>query len=203
MLSAGFLITSLIIVLVPGTGVIYTISTGIAGTKKNALFAAVGCTLGIIPHLAAGILGISAVLNAGAQIFRIIRIIGGIYLLYLGLGLITDRNKIEFGRGRNENNLKVIGKGILLNLLNPKLTLFFLSFLPQFIRQPERSYFSQMIMLSLVFMGLTLFIFIIYGQLSNYFKNVFLKSPKITRRIQQSFGIILIGFAAKTAVCDD
>ncbi|MBN2041806.1 MAG: LysE family translocator [Spirochaetes bacterium] len=204
MISFGFMLTSLIVVLIPGTGVIYTVSTGITGSRRNSIAAAVGCTLGIIPHLTAGILGISAILHASAQIFQIIKIIGIIYLIYLGYGLLFNKNGIEINENnRLENDLKIIGKGILLNLLNPKLTLFFFSFLPQFITATDSGYIYQMTVLSIIFMALTLFIFIIYGILANYFKQLFIKSPRITRRIQQGFGAVLIGFAAKLALSED
>ncbi len=200
MISLGFILTSLIVVVIPGTGVIYTVSTGLAGSRKDSIAAAVGCTLGIIPHLTAGVFGISAILHASAQIFQIIKIVGVLYLLYLGFGLLTSRNKIEVDeKDRNESYLKIIGKGVLLNLLNPKLTLFFFSFLPQFINGSNMKYISHMILLSLVFMGLTLAVFIVYGVLSNYFKQLFIKSPGLTHRIQQGFGVVLIGFAARLA----
>jgi threonine/homoserine/homoserine lactone efflux protein len=204
LVSLGFILTSLIVVLVPGTGVIYTVSTGMTGSRRCSIVAAIGCTLGIIPHLTAGILGISAILHTSAQIFHVIKIIGVIYLLYLGYGLLTNYNRIEINEGeKREKDLKIIGKGILLNLLNPKLTLFFFSFLPQFVTAKNTKYIYQMLMLSFIFMGLTLIIFMIYGLLANYFKQLFLKSPRIIHRIQQSFGIALIGFAAKLAISDN
>lgn len=98
MISLGFLLTSLIVVLIPGTGVIYTISTGLAGSKRSSIVAAIGCTLGILPHLIAGILGVSALLHASTQIIQIIKIIGVIYLIYLGYGLLTNKNKIEISK---------------------------------------------------------------------------------------------------------
>ncbi len=200
MISISFLLTSLIVILVPGTGVIYTVSTALSSRKRNFILAAIGCTLGIVPHLAAGILGVSALLNTGAQIFQIIKIVGVLYLIYLGFGLIKNKNLIVVDENKKrENDFKIIGKGILLNLLNPKLTLFFLSFLPQFLVKSSSNYSSQMMMLSLMFMGMTFVIFILYGLLANSFKQVILTSEKITQRIQQSFGVILIGFAVKLA----
>lgn len=204
MITYGFILTSLIVVLVPGTGVIYTVSTGITGSKKESIAAAVGCTAGIIPHLAAGILGLSVILHTGALVFRVIKIAGIIYLLYLGCGLILDKTGIEITESDSgEKKMKIIVRGILLNLLNPKLTLFFFSFLPQFITNNQYSYIHQMIALSIFFMGLTLVIFIIYGLLANYFKQLFIASPNLVRRIQQGFGAVFIFLAAKLALSDD
>ena len=204
MLSIGFILTSLIVVLVPGTGVIYTVSTALAGSRRQSIIAAVGCTLGIVPHLAAGILGISALLHISARIFQIVKIVGVIYLVYMGYNLIKNSNMIDFkDEEYNEKDLKIIGKGVLLNLLNPKLTLFFLSFLPQFLVSSEISYSAQMIFLSLVFMGMTFIVFVLYGVLANSFKRLIQSSRKITQRIQQSFGVLLLGFAAKLAVSEN
>ena len=204
MISYGFILTSLIVVLIPGTGVIYTVSTGLIGSKKDSIAAAVGCTAGIIPHLVASIVGLSAIFHTSALIFRVIKMIGVAYLLYLGLGMIRNKGGFTINEGtKEESKLKIISKGILINLLNPKLTLFFFSFLPQFILNNVNGYMYQMIILSVFFMGLTLIVFIMYGVLANYFKSLIATSPNITRRIQQLFGIVFIGLAAKLALSDD
>ncbi len=200
MVSLGFLATSLIVIIIPGTGVIYTVTTSLSGNKRSAFLAAFGCTLGILPHILAAILGISVILNTGAQIFKIIRIIGVLYLIYLGIGLLKAENGIKIGEKKKERPFLIITKAILINLLNPKLTLFFLSFLPQFIEPDSLNTRIEMISLSLVFMGLTFIIFCSYGLLANSFRSVLIKSPKLFNRIQQGFGIILIGFAGKIAL---
>lgn len=204
MISLAFITTALIVVLVPGTGVIYTVSTGITGNRRETVFAAVGCTLGIVPHLTAGVLGVSAVLHASAEIFQFIKILGVLYLLYLGFGLIRKGSAIALeGKKNEQGGAKIIGRAVLLNLLNPKLTLFFCSFLPQFIDRSGSSQTAQMLLLSAVFMLLTLIVFLLYGLLANYFKQLFVKSPRIISRIQKGFGCLLIGFAAKLALDDD
>lgn len=200
MISTSFIITSLIVVLVPGTGVIYTLTTSLSGSRRYAVLAAIGCTLGIVPHLVAAIFGLSAILNASAQVLKVIKILGVLYLLYLGVGLLSTKNVIDIKEGQRENPLKIIGKAVLLNLLNPKLTLFFFSFLPQFVNPEGIAVRTQMTILSLFFMGLTLIVFCLYGLLANLFKQFLIRSPKVTQRIQQSFGLILIGFAGKLAL---
>jgi len=204
MISYGFILTSLIVVLIPGTGVIYTVSTGIIGSKKDSIAAAVGCTAGIIPHLVASIVGLSAIFHTSAFFFSVIKMIGVVYLLYLGVGMIRNKGGFTINeRTKEESKLKIISKGILINLLNPKLSLFFFSFLPQFITNNVNGYLYQMIILSVFFMGLTLLVFIMYGVLANYFKSLIAASPNMTRRIQQLFGIVFIGLAAKLALSDD
>ena len=204
MISYGFILTSLIVVLIPGTGVIYTVSTGIIGSKKDSIAAAVGCTAGIIPHLVASIVGLSAIFHTSAFFFSVIKMIGVVYLLYLGVGMIRNKGGFTINeRIKEESKLKIISKGILINLLNPKLSLFFFSFLPQFITNNVNGYLYQMIILSVFFMVLTLIVFIMYGVLANYFKSLIAASPNMTRRIQQLFGIVFIGLAAKLALSDD
>jgi len=204
MISYVFILTSLIVVLIPGTGVIYTVSTGIIGSKKDSIAAAVGCTAGIIPHLVASIVGLSAIFHTSALVFSVIKMIGVAYLLYLGVGMIRNKGGFTINeRIKEESKLKIISKGILINLLNPKLSLFFFSFLPQFITNNVNGYLYQMIILSVFFMVLTLIVFIMYGVLANYFKSLIAASPNITRRIQQLFGIVFIGLAAKLALSDD
>ena len=131
MISIGFIITSLVVVLIPGTGVIYTVTASLSGNRRTAILAALGCTLGILPHLLAAVFGISAILHAGRTGSAGNKGSSGCCTFCtLAYGLLRTRGGIDIREGLKENGLKVIGKAILLNLLNPKLTLFFLSFLP-------------------------------------------------------------------------
>ncbi len=200
MISAGFLITSFIVVVIPGTGVIYTITTSLSGSRRQAMLAALGCTLGILPHILAAVFGLSALLHTGAQFLRIIRIAGILYLTYLGLDLIRSNNRIALEKGEAERAFRIIGKAVLINLLNPKLTLFFFSFLPQFIVESSVDVTLQMLILSGCFMAITFLIFCLYGLLANTCKQFLKGSPGITRRIQQGFGVILLGFAGKLSL---
>lgn len=203
MVSFSFILTSLVIILVPGTGVIYTVSHGLVGNKRYCILAAIGCTLGIIPHLTASIFGLSALMHTNARIFQMVKYVGVVYLIYLGYGLIKNRVMIElYEEKQRVDSFKIVGKGILINLLNPKLTLFFLSFIPQYLVDSGVTYTTQMIILSLIFMGMTLLVFTLYGLLANSFKHLLRNSRSITERIQQGFGMILIGFAAKLAISD-
>jgi len=126
MFSTEFWLTSLVVVLVPGTGVIYTVSTGLALRWRSAITAAFGCTMGIIPHLTASILGLSAILHMSARAFQVIKYAGAIYLLYLAWIMWRETGGLNFDQSNVENGpVKIIIKGILINILNPKLTLFF------------------------------------------------------------------------------
>lgn len=198
-----FFLTSLIVILVPGTGVIYTVSAGLTKSRQGAFIAAIGCTLGIIPHLIAGVLGVSALMHAGALVFKLIRYAGVLYLAYMGVGML--RSKVHFSIGDETSTLDVkdiISKGVLINLLNPKLTLFFLSFLPQFVTVGG-NYRLEMIGMSLQFMVMTLLVFICYGFLASGFRKVIMASDQLMAWIQRAFGMALLVFAAKLALSDD
>lgn len=164
MINTEFLLTSLVVVLVPGTGVIYTVTTGLVHRWKASVVAAVGCTMGIVPHLTASILGLSAILHMSAQVFQIIKLAGVLYLLYLAWGMWRDQGNLKLDvTDTKVNGGQIIVKGILINVLNPKLTIFFFAFLPLFITPDVSSPTAQMIKLSAIFMGMTLIIFVLYG----------------------------------------
>lgn len=190
-------------VLAPGTGVVYTITTGLTLKWKASIAAAFGCTLGIIPHILACILGLSAVLNMSAHIFSVIKFAGAAYLLYLAWNMWREAGNLEIDNKATETNpMKIILKAIMINLLNPKLTVFFFAFLPLFISPNSASPTREMILLSAIFMGLTFFVFVLYGILSSGISVYLSKSMKAIKRVQQTFAIILAGFAVKLALSE-
>ena len=195
-----FLITSLIIILIPGTGVIYTISTGFSKGKKASMFAALGCTAGIVPHLCASIILSSLLMKNSPKAFLIIKIIGAFYLLYLGLGMLFSKSGLNFDNARTEDKfIGIVPRGILINLLNPKLTLFFFSFLPQYVSSNSQNYTIECIMYGFAFMLLTFAVFIGYGMLAGTTKKFMINSPKCINLIQKLFGILFIIFAIQLA----
>jgi threonine/homoserine/homoserine lactone efflux protein len=203
MITVSFLITALVVVLIPGTGVIYTINIGLTKNRKYAAAAAVGCTLGIIPHMTACILGLSAIMHMSAQVFTIIKYAGAVYLLYLAWKTWRSAGTLEFEEDTtNPQCVNVAAKGIILNLLNPKLTLFFLSFLPQFIPNDAVNKTEYMIILSIVFMLLTLILFTGYGLLATLIKESVRKQKSIMRNVQRGFACVFAVLAVKLAFED-
>jgi len=199
MLSIEFLVTSLVVVLIPGTGVLFTISTGLAQGKKAALFAALGCTLGIVPHLLATILGLSAFLHAGAMAFQALKYAGVVYLLYVAYATWKDRTAFAVdGNAPAAPPRALVGRAVLLNLLNPKLTIFFLAFLPQFM-DPAARPLEQLLMLSFVFMAMTLAVFVLYGLLSHVFRKAVIESPKVQKWLRCGFAAAFSGLAVDLA----
>ena len=203
MFSTEFLLTSLVVVLIPGTGVIYTVSTGLVLRQRASIAAAFGCTLGILPHLTASILGLSAILHMSARAFQVLKIAGSLYLLYLAWSMWRDTGTIKFDRSAKKRNaFQIALKGILINLLNPKLTIFFFAFLPLFVSADATSPTQQMLVLGAVFMGMTFVIFAMYGILASGVSAYLTNSPKAIKRIQRSFAVIFAALAAQLALSE-
>ena len=200
----AFLVTSLIVVVIPGTGVVFSISTAIAAGWRWGSIAAVGCTLGIVPHLVAASVGLSGLMQTSAEAFEIVRWAGVAYLAFLGLGMVRSRGSLS-GLDPVERSGSAgltIRRGILLNLLNPKLTVFFFAFLPQFLSSPPTLFDARLAGLSMVFMAMTLAVFLVYAGFAAAVRQRVLSTPRLLRRIEQSLGIALLGFATRLAVAE-
>jgi threonine/homoserine/homoserine lactone efflux protein len=203
MLKPEFLLASLVVVLIPGTGVVYTITTGLTLKWRASIAAALGCTLGIVPHILASILGLSALLNMSAQVFSVIKLAGAAYLLYLAWNLWREAGTLDLKQKSTETSVaKIIAKAIAINLLNPKLTIFFFAFLPLFISKSSSSPTLEMILLSAVFMGITFIVFALYGILASGVSAYLMNSSRAVKRIQQAFAVILAGFAVNLALSE-
>ena len=194
MVTVEFLITSLIVVLIPGTGVLYTVATALFVNKRGALAAAFGCTLGIIPSMLASALGLAAIFHTSALVFQGVKYIGVAYLLYLAW--LMWRSSVPNLQGHQRANMTLLSiamKGFLINILNPKLSIFFLAFLPQFVSPSAQQPLFSLLLLGLVFMLMTLGVFILYGLLANQFSAIILRSERAAQLVQKSFAG---GFAA-------
>ena len=203
MINPEFLLASLVVVLIPGTGVIYTITTGLTLKWRASIAAAIGCTLGIVPHILASILGLSALLNISAQVFSALKISGAMYLLYLAWNMWREAGSLEINKKSTETSAaRIVIKAIAINLLNPKLTIFFFAFLPLFVSKDSSSPTMEMIMLSIVFMGMTFFIFALYGILASGISAYLINSSKAVKRLQQAFAVILAAFAVKLVLSE-
>ncbi|MEM7672899.1 MAG: LysE family translocator [Verrucomicrobiota bacterium] len=188
MVTAEFLITAFIVVISPGTGVIYTVSTGILLGREASLAAAFGCTLGIMPHLLASVLGLSMILHTSAVAFQILKYIGAAYLLYLAWRTWRDSNLLELDSEAKERKFGgIVKKAVLINVLNPKLSIFFLAFLPPFIDGSSANAHFQMGLLSALFTLMTLGVFIIYGLCASRVRKALVESKTLLAWLQKSF----------------
>ena len=200
MLSMNFFITCLIVVLIPGTGVIFTVSTGLTAGKRASVFAALGCTAGIIPHLLASILGLSALLHTSALAFEALKFAGAAYLLYLAYITWRDRSAFAMNDTPTATTARsLMLRGFLLNILNPKLTIFFLAFLPQFVTPASTAPALQMLVLSGVFMAMTFAVFVVYGLLANVFRRAVIESPRVQNWLRRSFAAAFAGLGLNLA----
>lgn len=197
----SFFISSMVVILIPGSGVIYTISVGISSGKKASIFAALGCTAGIVPHIVISNALSTFILSANTRIFTAVKLAGALYLLYLGARMLFSKADIKIEQSNKESSVYLImRRGVIINILNPKLTIFFLSFLPQYINTSNGSYFSQSLILGITFMALTLIVFIGYGILAGSTKRFIAQSPKAFVSIQKCLGLILVVFAIQLGI---
>lgn len=195
-MSAAFLLTSLVIIATPGTGALYTISTGLGRGTRAALLAAFACTLGILPHLLAAITGLAAVLHASGVAFAVIKWLGVAYLLYMAWGTWRDRSELTVEAQPPLPVAKVLASGVTLNLLNPKLTIFFFAFLPQFVPTGD---VSQMLILSAVFMALTFVVFAAYGAFAAAMRDRVLRQPRVMEWMRRVFAGTFAALGARLA----
>jgi threonine/homoserine/homoserine lactone efflux protein len=200
MITLEFLITSLIVVLIPGTGVVFTVSAGLVQGRRAGIFASLGCTLGIVPHLLATVLGLAAVMHTSALAFQLLKYAGVAYLLYLAVATWRDRSAFVVQEGgARRSALSLMVKAFLLNILNPKLTIFFLAFLPQFVDPAAASPLGQLMLLSGVFMAMTFGVFVVYGLLAHAFRRAVIDSPRVQDWLRRSFSAAFAGLGAQLA----
>ncbi|QXH33872.1 LysE family translocator [Pseudomonas muyukensis] len=198
--SLEFLLTALIIVLIPGSGVILTVSSALVAGRRACLWTASGCTLGIVPHLLASVLGLSALLHTSALAFQGLKFAGVAYLLYLAYATWRDRAAFAVdAKAAPASAGQLVLKACLLNILNPKLTLFFLAFLPQFIDPHAGSATGQMLGLSAVFMAMTFVVFVLYGLLAHLFRRAVIDSPKVQAWLRRGFAASFAGLGINLA----
>lgn len=203
MISIEFLITSFIVVLIPGTGVIYTISTGLIQGRKASVFAALGCTAGILPHLLATILGLAAIMHTSALAFQTLKYAGVVYLFYIAYATWRDKSAFEIDENPSTSTAAaLVGKAILLNILNPKLTIFFLAFLPQFIQPGTAEPLFQLLLLSATFMAMTFIIFVVYGFLAHTFRKAVIESPRVQTWLRRGFAAAFASLGADLALTE-
>lgn len=205
MVTLQFLITSLIVVLIPGTGVVFTVSTGIVQGRRASVFAALGCTAGIVPHLLATVLGLAAVLHTSALAFQALKFAGVAYLLYVAWATWRDTSAFVIDEAAASTRPSAAGlvlKAFLLNILNPKLTIFFLAFLPQFVEPNASSPMAQLFLLSAIFMAMTFAVFVVYGFLAHAFRRAVIESPRVQAWLRRSFAAAFAGLGANLALSD-
>jgi len=201
--SIEFLVTTLIVVATPGTGVIYTVAAGLSRGARASVVAAVGCTLGIIPHMVAAITGLAALLHTSALAFQTLKYLGVAYLLYLAWTTLQEKGALAVENDNaSRSALKVIISGILINILNPKLTIFFFAFLPQFVSTEAPHAVLRMLELSAVFMLVTFIVFAAYGVFAAAVRNHVISRPQVMTWMRRVFAGSFVALGARLALTD-
>jgi threonine/homoserine/homoserine lactone efflux protein len=202
-MTIEFLLTSLIIVASPGTGVIYTLAAGLARGSRASVLAAFACTLGILPHLFAAILGLAALLHTSALAYELVKYAGVGYLLYMAWQSLREQGALKVETAADQRTaLRVVIDGILINVLNPKLSIFFVAFLPQFITAAEANQFTRMLELSAVFMTMTFVVFAIYGLFAAAMRDQVVGRPAVMTWMRRTFAAAFVALGAKLAFSD-
>jgi threonine/homoserine/homoserine lactone efflux protein len=194
-MTLEFLLTAFIVVLLPGTGVIYTLAIGLGHGMRAATIAAFGCTLGIVWHVAASVAGVAALLHTSALLFQILKYLGVAYLLYMAWSILRDDSTLDVEADKTPvSSIRIIRDGILLNLFNPKLTLFFFAFLPQFVAEDASNPALSMLGLAGTFMAMTFVVFVAYGAMASSARNFVIARPAVITWLKRSlagaFGLL-------------
>ncbi|MEV2223013.1 LysE family translocator [Nocardia vinacea] len=201
-MSIEFLLTTLVIVATPGTGVLFTLAAGLSRGTKASVIAAFGCTLGIIPHMIAAVTGLAALLNASAVAFQTLKYLGVAYLLYMAWNTFRDKGALAVPEEETgtPSARQVITSAVLLNILNPKLTIFFFAFLPQFVPTSAPNALARMLELSGLFMLATFVVFAVYGACAAAVRNQVISRPAVVTWMRRVFGASFIALAGRLAV---
>lgn len=202
-MSLEFLITSFVIVISPGTGVLYTLATGISRGGRASIAAAFGCTIGIVPHIVAAVCGLAAILHASALAFQSFKYVGVAYLLFLAWKALRETGSLAVeSRVAERSNAQAIVTAILINILNPKLSIFFLAFLPQFVSASEPHPLAHMLSLSLVFTAMTFVVFVAYGLFAASVRDSIIARPRALTWMRRTFAGAFVVLGAKLALSD-
>ncbi len=196
-----FILTALVVVLIPGTGVIYTLAVGLGQGRRAAIAAAFGCTLGIVPHLAAATFGLAAILHTSAVLFTAVKFAGVAYLLYLAYSSLSAGGNLAITPERSrEADWRIARRGALINILNPKLSIFFLALLPPFLSGNAAKATAEMVLLGSIFMALTFAIFVIYGVFAAAARKRILESHTAMKWLNRSFATVFAALAGRLAL---
>jgi threonine/homoserine/homoserine lactone efflux protein len=196
----SFLVTSLVICLAPGTGSLYTVAAGLTRGTRAGLLAAFACTLGTLPHVLAALTGLAALLHASGVAFQVVKYAGVAYLLWMAVATWRDTGALVFDGPSPASTRKVIAAGITLNLLNPKLTIFFVAFLPQFVPAGEPGSLARMVALSSVFVAMTFVTFAGYAVAAAALRDRVLTRPRVVGALRKVFAGTFAALGARLAV---
>ena len=195
-----FIGLSWILIITPGPDLIYVLTKGISAGKKAGLISAVGVTLGIFVHTIFAALGLSVILKTSALAFIIVKIIGAGYLIYLGIKSLVSKDKLNLIKEKQISTRKIFTQGLLSNTLNPKVALFFMAFLPQFIRTNETEISPiPFLILGTIFALFTMIFLATLGYFSGAVGHYLKTKDSISKWIKNISGSVMILLGIKLA----
>ena len=201
MISLQFLLTAFVVVLAPGTGVIYTLALGLGQGRRAAIAAAFGCTFGIVPHILAAVFGLAAILHTSALLFTVVKFAGVAYLLYLAWSALSSQGALAISPNRTRDaDWRIARRGALISILNPKLSIFFLALLPPFLSGNPATATGEMLLLGGVFMAMTFAVFVVYGVFAAVARDYLLQSERVMRWLNRSFAAAFAAVAGRLAL---
>jgi threonine/homoserine/homoserine lactone efflux protein len=201
--SAAFLLTALVVAVSPGTGVLYTVAAGLSRGRRASVVAAFGCTLGIVPHIAAAVLGLSALLYTSSVAFQTVKYLGVAYLVFMAVVTLRERGALRLEVEEDVRTpVQVVVSAVLVNLLNPKLSIFFLAFLPQFVGAHDTHRLVHMLQLSAVFMLVTFVVFVGYGVFASWVRRHLISRPRLLVWMRRTFAGAFLALGARLALAE-
>ncbi len=187
-MSIEFFLTAIVVILLPGTGVLYTLAIGLGRGFRASIAAAVGCTLGILPAAIASIIGLAAILHTSALAFQFVKYLGVVYLFYMAWNILKDGGALDVTEEAIPRTTgRTVLNGMLLNVLNPKLSMFFMAFLPQFVPLEAQGATASLVLLAAIFMGLTFIIFVGYGACAAWARDYVIARPVVMTWLKRTF----------------
>ncbi|WP_078431518.1 LysE family translocator [Metabacillus halosaccharovorans] len=195
-----FLVLTLFVVMSPGVDTALITKRTIADGRKNGYKMALGITSGSLVHTFAAAFGLSAILLQSSLAFDIVKYIGAIYLLYLGISSLIKRQNdhdLQVAPGSTLKRKSAFHQGFLSNVLNPKVAMFFITFLPQFVNAGS-DVTVQFITMGVVYTLLSITWFFLYVFFINYLRE-WLLTEKVQKIMDKATGLVLIGFGLKLA----
>lgn len=195
-----FLVISFVVVATPGIGVVYTLAAGLSRGGRASVLAAFACTLGIVPHLLAAMMGLAALLHASALAYDLVRYAGVAYLIWMAWQSLREQGALKVETAPARSSLRVLVDGILVNILNPKLSIFFVAFLPQFIPAHETQPLLRMLELSGVFMAMTFAVFALYGLFAAAMREHVIARPAVLRFMRRAFAAAFVALGVRLAL---
>jgi len=199
---AGFLAAALVITVSPGPDNLMVLGMGMSRGRKQGMVFGLGCALGCLSHTILATLGVSALIAASPTAFTALKVFGGLYLIWLGIGALRSRGgaRVEGGGLPDESLLRLFGKGLFANAINPKVVLFFLSFLPQFVVTARGDASWQTAQLGLIFTLQACILFGLLGYFSGAVGKWINRNPRAGMWLDRVAGAIFVGLGLRLII---